>query len=135
MPLGGVIDVVAQPLYVWLFGLAGFGLYSVLWAAVNMIENVADLGMTSALQRTVPQAKSEMEAVASLRTAILLGVGPCVIIAALISLFAPHLTHVFNAARQTKRNWRMPLPCSCWALPLWAFVGCDVCFAGPAGVR
>ena len=120
--LGGVIEVVAQPLYVWLFGLAGFGLYSALWAAVNLIENVADLGMTSALQRTVPQAKSEGDAVAALRTAILLGVGPCILIAGIVSLIAPSLTHIFNAAQGDVDHLAFLIATFVWALPLWAFV-------------
>src|SRR5690606_28820016 len=33
--LGGVVEIVAQPLYVLMFGLAGYGLYAVLWAAIN----------------------------------------------------------------------------------------------------
>lgn len=120
--LGGVIEVVAQPLYVWLFGLAGFGLYSALWAAVNLIENVADLGMTSALQRTVPQAKSERDAVASLRAAMLLGVGPCVLIAAIVTAIAPSLTHIFNAAQGDEARLAFLIATFVWALPLWAFV-------------
>lgn len=120
--LGGVIEVVAQPLYVWLFGLAGFGLYSALWAAVNLIENVADLGMTSALQRTVPQAKSERDAVAALRTAILLGVGPCIVIAAIVTFIAPSLTHIFNAAEADAARLAFLIAMFVWALPLWAFV-------------
>jgi O-antigen/teichoic acid export membrane protein len=120
--LGSVIDIVAQPLYVWLFGLAGYGLYAVLWATVNLIENIADLGQTSALQRTVPQAQSERDAVYSLRTAMLLGVGPCIAIAALTSLFAPALTHVFNAADADAGRLAHIIAVFAWALPLWAFV-------------
>lgn len=120
--LGGVIDVIAQPLYVWLFGLAGFGLYSVLWATVNMIENVADLGMTSALQRTVPQAKTEAEAVASLRTAMVLGVGPCLAIAIIVALFAPQASGIFNAAKADEAQLAHAIAVFIWALPLWAFV-------------
>ena len=120
--LGGVIEVVAQPLYVWLFGLAGFGLYSALWAAINLIENVADLGMTSALQRTVPQAKTERDAVAALRTALILGVGPCILIAALVTAIAPSLTHVFNAAEADQDRLAFLIATFVWALPLWAFV-------------
>lgn len=120
--LGGVIEVVAQPLYVWLFGLAGYGLYSALWAAVNLIENVADLGMTSALQRTVPQAKSERDAVASLRAAMILGVGPCLLIAAIVTFIAPSLTHVFNAAEADEARLSFLIAMFVWALPLWAFV-------------
>ena len=71
--LGAVVEIVAQPLYVLMFGLAGYGLYAVLWAAVNLLENIFDLGMTSAMQRTVPQSASNAEAAAALRTAIVLG--------------------------------------------------------------
>ena len=47
--MGAVFEIVAQPAYVWMIGLASYGLYTILWAAVNLVENVADLGMTSAL--------------------------------------------------------------------------------------
>lgn len=53
--LGAVIEIVSQPLYVLMFGLTGFGIYAVLWALVNLTENIFDLGMTNALQRTIPQ--------------------------------------------------------------------------------
>ena len=56
--LGGVLEVVAQPLYIWLFGLAGYGFYGALWAATNLTQNVADLGTTGAMQRVIPQATS-----------------------------------------------------------------------------
>src|SRR3546814_20607707 len=42
--LGAVIEIVAQPAYTWMFGLATYGLYTVLWALVNLIENITDLG-------------------------------------------------------------------------------------------
>ncbi|RJF90426.1 lipopolysaccharide biosynthesis protein [Sphingomonas cavernae] len=120
--LGGVIDIVSQPVYVWLFGLAGYGIYAVLWAAVNLIENIADLGMTSSLQRVVPQAKSERDAVAALRSALLIGVVPCLLIAGMISLFAPHVAPLFNAAPRDQAMLVDAVRLFAWALPLWAFV-------------
>ena len=117
-----MIEVITQPLYVALFGLASFGLHAVLWAAVNVLENVFDLGMTGALQRTVPQAKSESEAVASLRAAILLGVVPCIIIAAIVTIIAPSLVHVFNASVADTGQLGAIIPLFVWTLPLWAFV-------------
>ena len=111
--LGALIEVVAQPLYVWMFGLATFGLYAVLWAAVNLVENVADLGMTSAMQRVVPQARSEAEAVSALRSALLLGVGPCIVVAALVSAGAGQVAPLFLVSA---------IRLFAWALPLWAFV-------------
>lgn len=120
--LGGVIDVVSQPVYVWLFGLASFGLYAVLWAAVNLIENIADLGMTSALQRVVPQARQERDAVAALRSALLLGVLPCLAIALVVSLAAPDIAPLFNVAAKDQAQLTGAIALFAWALPLWAFV-------------
>lgn len=119
---GGLIELVSTPVYVWMFGLATFGLYTVLWAAVNLIENVADLGMTSALQRTVPQTHGEAEAVAALRAALLLGVGPCIAVAAAISLAAPVLAELINVAADDRRPLVSGIALFAWALPLWAFV-------------
>jgi O-antigen/teichoic acid export membrane protein len=91
---GGVIEIVSQPLYVWLFGLPTYGLYMVLWSAVNLIENVADMGMTSALQRVVPQAKDDAERAAALRQAMLLGLIPCIAVALIASLGAPWIAEI-----------------------------------------
>ncbi|HNS87857.1 MAG TPA: hypothetical protein PKH09_13225, partial [Parvularculaceae bacterium] len=60
--MGALVEIVAQPLYVLMFGLAGYGLYAVLWSAINLIENVCDLGMTSAMQRTVPRSANDEDA-------------------------------------------------------------------------
>jgi O-antigen/teichoic acid export membrane protein len=120
--LGGALDIVTQPLYVWLFGLATFGLYAVLWAAVNLIENIADLGMTSALQRTVPKARDEAEAASALKTSLLYGVTPCFAIAAAASLAAPVVAHWFNAAPKDQAFLVEAIRVFAWALPLWAFV-------------
>jgi O-antigen/teichoic acid export membrane protein len=120
--LGGVIDIVAQPLYLWMFGLAGYGIYVVLWSAINLIENVADLGMTAALQRTVPKAKSRREAASALRAALIMGVGPCFAVAVIVAICAPLLANVFNAAPRDAANMVSMIRTFVWALPLWAFV-------------
>ncbi|MFM7028152.1 MAG: lipopolysaccharide biosynthesis protein [Chakrabartia sp.] len=120
--LGAVVEVVAQPAYVWLFGLAGYGIYTALWAAITLVQNIANLGMTSALQRTVPQASSEQEAVAALRAAMTLGVAPCLVLALLATIFGPHLAHIFNAAQEDAARLAHFIALFAWALPLWAFV-------------
>jgi O-antigen/teichoic acid export membrane protein len=120
--LGAVVEIAAIWIFGQMFGLATYGLYAVLWSAVNLIENFADLGMTSALQRTVPQAKTEQDAVASLRAAMVMGVVPCIIIAICVSLFAPMLTHVFNAAAADQARLSEAIALFVWSLPLWAFV-------------
>ncbi|MDZ3830282.1 MAG: oligosaccharide flippase family protein [Sphingopyxis sp.] len=120
--LGAVVEIVAQPLYVLMFGLAGYGLYAVLWAAVNLLENIFDLGMTSAMQRTVPQSANDTEAAAALRTALVFGVGPCVIVAALIAAFAADLAPMLNVADKDRPLLVPAIQLFVWALPLWAFV-------------
>ena len=120
--LGAVVEIVAQPLYVLMFGLAGYGLYAVLWATINLIENIFDLGMTSAMQRTVPQSASDAEAAAALRTAMLFGVGPCLIVACLIAVFAADLAPFLNVAPRDRPLVVPAIQLFIWALPLWAFV-------------
>ena len=34
---GALIEAVAQPLYVWMFGLTAYGIYVVMWAAVKLL--------------------------------------------------------------------------------------------------
>jgi len=120
--LGAVIEVVAQPLYVAMFGLASFGLYAVLWSLVNLVENFADLGMTSAMQRTVPQAASRREQAHAFRAALLLGVLPCLALAIVAVVFAADLAMLFNAAPADAARLTGAIQIFAWALPLWAFV-------------
>lgn len=120
--LGAVVEIVAQPLYVLMFGLAGYGLYAVLWAAVNLLENIFDLGMTSAMQRTVPQSAGNAEAAGALRTAMIFGVGPCVVVAAIIAIFAADLGPLLNVAAKDRELVTPAIRIFVWALPLWAFV-------------
>ena len=120
--IGGGIEGVSQPLYVWMFGLASFGLYTVLWAAINLFENIFDLGMTAALQRTVPQARDEKEAARSLRAALILGVGPNLLVAAIATIFAPQIAPFLNVAAKDEALVVPAIQLFIWALPLWAFV-------------
>jgi O-antigen/teichoic acid export membrane protein len=120
--LGGVLDVLTQPLYVWLFGLAGYGFYGALWAAINLIENVADLGMTSAMQRVVPQARSSQEEASALRASFLLALLPCTVIAILVFMLAEPVASFFNAAEEDVAIGVRAVRWFVWALPLWAFV-------------
>ena len=120
--LGAVVEVIAQPLYVAMFGLAGYGLYAVLWAAVNLAENIFDLGMTSALQRVVPQAQGEAEELSALKAAFVGGVGPCAAVALAASVAAPWLAGFVNVAAADRHLVAPAIALFAWALPLWAFV-------------
>ena len=126
--MGAVVELVAQPLYVLMFGLAGYGLYAVLWSTVNLIENICDLGMTSAMQRTVPKAATDAEAAEALRTALMFGVGPCLIVAGAISAFAYQIAPLINVAVSDEALVGPAIRLFIWTLPLWAFV--EIGFAG-----
>ncbi len=120
--LGALVEIVAQPLYVLMFGLAGYGLYAVLWAAINLAENVFDLGMTSAMQRTVPRSANDADAAAALRTALMLGVGPCFLAAAVVAWQAPSIAPLINVSEDDAGKLAPAMRLFIWALPLWALV-------------
>lgn len=122
---GAVLGVVAQPAYVWMFGLATYGLYTALWSLINLLENIFDVGMTSALQRVVPQSKCEEEAAASLRAALLVGVLPCLALAIVASVGAEWVAAMFNASPADRPQLATAVAVFAWALPLWAFV--EIC--------
>lgn len=120
--LGGVFEVIAQPAYVAMFGLAGYGLYVVLWAAINLAENVLDLGMAAGLQRVIPQSKSPQDEVIALRSAFLLGVIPCLLFAIFVHLCASQIAPLVNAADTDAANLVNAIALFAWSLPLWAFI-------------
>ena len=119
--LGAVFEVVSQPLYVLMFGLAGYGLYAVLWAVVTLVENIADLGMPAALQRVVPQSATPEDQAAALRAALILGVTPSLAIALVASLCAPIIAPLFNVADADADILVHAIAVYAWTLPLWAF--------------
>ncbi|HEY0446473.1 MAG TPA: lipopolysaccharide biosynthesis protein [Allosphingosinicella sp.] len=117
-----LIEALAQPLYTWLFGLAGYGLYVVLWGAINLVSNLVDLSMTSALQRMVPTAKNEDRAHAAVKFALLAAVLPATLIAALIALNAGAVASLFSAAPEDRATLPAAVALFAWALPLWTFI-------------
>jgi O-antigen/teichoic acid export membrane protein len=116
------IEALAQPVYTWLFGLAGYGIYVVLWGAVNLVSNIVDLSMTNALQRMVPAERSEERAHALLKAALLLAMVPAVIVAALVSANAEAVAGIFSAAPEDRETLPQMVAIFAWALPLWTFV-------------
>jgi len=119
---GALIEALAQPLYTWLFGIATYGLYIVLWGAVSLITNIVDLSMPSALQRVVPTRDSEEDAHAAVKLALLVSVGPAILIAALITLNAATVASIFSAAPQDAVRLPAAIALFAWTLPLWTFV-------------
>lgn len=119
---GAVIELISQPAYTWLFSVATYGVYTVLWATVNIVSNIFDLAMTSVLQRVVPQARNEEEAHAAVKVAILVILATTVPLAALGSLAAPWLAKVVNAAPKDQETLALAIGLFAWALPLWTFM-------------
>jgi O-antigen/teichoic acid export membrane protein len=120
--LSSLIEAVAQPIYTWLFGLATYGLYIVLWGAVNLLSNVVDLSMTSALQRIVPAEDREERIRALVKTAFLVAMTPAILLAALISWQADWVASFLSAAPDDRGSLPAAIRMFAWALPLWTFV-------------
>lgn len=118
---GALIEAVAQALYTWLFGLATYGIYVVLWGAVNLISNVVDLAMTIALQRIVPSEDHD-RAHAAVKAALLIGVVPSAIAALAISLSADRIAPLLNVAPQDRADLPTAIALFAWALPLWTYM-------------
>lgn len=120
--LGALIEIVSQPAFTWLFGVATYGVYTVLWAAVNIVSNIVDLAMTTALQRVVPSADNETRAHSALKLALIVGVLPSLLIALGATLAARPLAALVNAAPDDRSSLVLAIALFAWALPLWTFV-------------
>jgi O-antigen/teichoic acid export membrane protein len=116
-----LIEAVAQPLFIWLYGLAAYGLYVVLWGAINLTENIVDLSLTGALQRIVPQ-EDEERAHASVKAALLVTVVPAALIALAVTLAAPWVAGFVSAAPEDHAWLPQAIRLFAWGLPLWTFV-------------
>lgn len=119
--LGAVIEVVAQPIYTWLFGIATYGIYIVLWSAVNMAEKIVDLSLTEALQRVVPTQEEEA-AHAAVRFALTVTVIPATLIALAVSLNAEAIAGLLSVAPEDAPRLPFIIALFAWALPLWTFI-------------
>jgi O-antigen/teichoic acid export membrane protein len=119
---GALIEAVAQPLFVWLFGLSSYGIYVVLWGAVNLVSNFVDLSMTIALQRVVPALSEEARIHAAVKFSLLVSVLPATIIALLVSLNAERVATLFSAAPADQATLPTAIALFVWALPLWTFI-------------
>lgn len=120
--LGALIELVAQPAYVWMFGVATYGVYVVLWGAVSLLSNCLDLALTSALQRIVPTRESEADAHGAVKLALLVALLPTSLVALLVSLNAASIASLFSAAPEDAANLPGAIAFFIWALPLWTFV-------------
>ena len=120
--LGALIEVIAQPAYTWMFGLTGYGVYVVLWAAINILANILDLAMGQALQRIVPAENDTERQHGAVKFALLTGTGLGVIAAFGMSLSANWLASFVAAAPADAAMLPQAIALFAWSLPLWIFV-------------
>lgn len=120
--LGALIEVIAQPAYTWMFGLAGYGVYVVLWAAINILANVLDLSFGQALQRIVPATADDREQHGAVRFALLFSTGLGIAAALGITLAAPWLAAFVSAPPKIAAQLPSAIALFAWSLPLWIFV-------------
>lgn len=120
--LGAVVELVSQPVYTWLFTVPTYGVYTVLLAAVYFGQTLFDMGMGSALQRFVPAARTEREAHAAVKIALLLCLAVSTLAALALSLSAPWIAGFVNASARDAPHLVMMIALFAWALPLWTFV-------------
>jgi O-antigen/teichoic acid export membrane protein len=119
--MGALIEALAQPLYTWLFGLATYGIYVVLWGAVNLATNVVHLSMPLALQRVVPTQDDEA-AHGAVKLALLIAIVPSSLIALIVTLNAGAVAAIFSAAPEDAARLPEAVALFVWALPLWTFI-------------
>jgi O-antigen/teichoic acid export membrane protein len=120
--LGALIEALAQPLFTWLFGLATYGLYVVLWGAINLLSNLLDLSMTAALQRIVPGAADEAERHGAVKFAFLAALLPSSLAAIAIAAFADPIAAQLAAAPEDRASLPFAIRLFAPALPLWVFI-------------
>ena len=116
-----LIEAVAQPIFIWLYGLPAYGIYVALWATINFAENLVDLSLTSALQRIVP-TEDEAAAHGAVKAALIVTVLPAALIALIVTLNAEWVAAFFNAAPADKATLPTVIAIFVWGLPLWTFV-------------
>jgi O-antigen/teichoic acid export membrane protein len=119
--MGALIEALAQPLYTWLFGLATYGIYVVLWGSVNLATNIVHISMPLALQRVVPR-QGEEGAHCAVKLALLIALIPSSLIALIVTFNAVAIASLFSAAPQDAARLPQAVALFVWALPLWTFV-------------
>jgi O-antigen/teichoic acid export membrane protein len=116
--MGAVIEIVTQPAFVWMFGLATYGTYIVLWAAVNLLSTLTTLSLAQGLQRAVPAASSLEAEHGAVRYALLVTVIPSALLALAISLAAPWIAPAFAVEPAMRAALPQMIALFVWALPL-----------------
>ncbi|RME66774.1 MAG: polysaccharide biosynthesis protein, partial [Alphaproteobacteria bacterium] len=119
---GAVIEAVSQPVFTQLFGLATYGMFIALWSYGRVAAMIADLAMTTALQRFGSAARNEETAHGVLRLALAVSTGLAVLLAALTCALAPVAARWLNVAAEDEAHLPAIIAFYAWSLPLWTFI-------------
>ena len=119
--MGALIEALAQPLYTWLFGIATYGIYVVLWGAVSFTTNFIHLSMPVALQRIVPR-ENEAGVHGAVKLALIIALVPTILVALVVTLNAAAIAGIFHAAPRDVSRLPEAIALFVWALPLWTFI-------------
>lgn len=131
--MGAVIELVTQPAFVWMFGLATYGTYIMLWAAVNLLATLTTLSLAQGLQRSVAAAPDAETVHGVVRFALLVTVIPSAVLALVITLLAARLAPAL-AVEPAMRTALPPLiALFIWTLPL--AVGLEIATAAARARR
>ncbi len=116
--MGAVIEIITQPAFVWMFGLATYGTYIVLWAAVNLLSTLTTLSLAQGLQRAVPAASTPEAEHGVVRYALLVTVIPAAFLALAIALAAPWIAPAFAVEPAMRGALPQLIALFVWTLPL-----------------
>lgn len=116
--MGAMIEIVTQPAFVWMFGLATYGSYIVLWAAVNLLATLTTLSLAQGLQRSVPAAPTREAEHGAVRFALLVTVLPSSLLALGITLTAPYIAPAFAVEPAMRAALPQMIALFVWTLPL-----------------
>lgn len=116
--MGAIIEIVTQPAFVWMFGLATYGTYVVLWAAVNLLSTLTTLSLAQGLQRSVPGARDRLCEHGAVRYALLITVMPSALLALVISLMAGWIAPAFAVTEAMRPQLPAMIALFVWTLPL-----------------
>lgn len=126
--LGALIDIATLSAFIWLYGSVLFGVYATLWSFLRIMTAIAEMAMTTSLQRFVPATEDEDRVHSILKSALLISFSVSITITLLIFLLTEPLLTVPEiigyldtteiGAEQLKHIIRIYI----WVLPLWTMV-------------
>lgn len=120
--LGAMIELVALPVYAWLYGTITLGIFASLWTLIRILTAACDMGMTTSLQRFVPAAASETGRVAVLKAAVSVSFVASLTITIALWFLAPVLAKGYATEDVGAAQLVGVIHVYIWTLPLWTMV-------------